>query len=85
LQGSNQKLPIIKAIIDENRVIKGDKTTFEACNLILKNGVYYINFDDKKNGTSAILTNMLGDTGLLMLGEKKVPLNVGDLVDVIIL
>lgn len=85
LQGSNQKLPIIKAIIDENRVMKGDKTTFEACNLILKNGVYHINFDDKKNGTSAILTNMLGDTGLLMLGENKVPLNVGDLVDVIIL
>jgi len=85
LQGGDQKLPIIKATIDENKMMKADKTTFEACNLILKNGVYHINFDDKKNGTSAILTNMLGNTGLLIQGEVKAPLNVGDLVDVIIL
>lgn len=85
LQGGEEKLHIIKAILDEPKSFKGNKTVFEACNLILKNGVYHINFDDKKNGTSAILTNMLGDTGLLMVGENKVPLNVGDLVDVIIL
>ena len=83
-QGADEKLQIIKAILDEKKVIKGNKTTFEACNIFLKEGVYHINFDDKKSGTSAILTNMLGNTGLLMEGEVKAPLNVGDLVDVII-
>lgn len=84
-QGADEKLQIIKAILDEKKVIKGNKTTFEACNLIIKEGVYHINFDDKKAGTSAILTNMLGNSGLLVQGERKAPLNVGDLVDVIIL
>jgi molybdopterin molybdotransferase len=83
-QGADEKLQIINAILDEKKVIKGNKTTFEACNVLLKEGVYHINFDDKKSGTSAILTNMLGNTGLLMEGEVKAPLNVGDLVDVII-
>ncbi len=85
LQGEDKKLPIIKAILNEKLNAKGDKTTFEACNLNLINGKYYIDFDGKKSGTSAILTNMLGDTGLLIQGEVKTPLNVGDLVDVIIL
>jgi len=85
LQGEDKKLPIIKAILNEKLNAKGDKTTFEACNLNLINGKYYIDFDGKKSGTSAILTNMLGDTGLLIQEEVKTPLNVGDLVDVIIL
>lgn len=85
LQGGDKKLPIIKAILNEKVDAKGDKTIFEACNLKLIDGKYYVDFDGKKSGTSAILTNMLGDTGLLIQGEIKAPLNVGDLVDVIIL
>jgi len=85
LQLASEKLPIIKAILNENLNTKGDKTIFEACNLKLIDGKYYVDFDGKKSGTSAILTNMLGEIGLLVQGEVKAPLNVGDLVDVIIL
>ncbi len=85
LQGGDKKLHIIKAILNNKVDAKGDKTIFEACNLNLIDGKYYVDFDGKKSGTSAILTNMLGDTGLLIQGEVKAPLNVGDLVDVIVL
>ncbi len=85
LRGADEKLQIIKAILDEPKVIKGNKTTFEACNVALTNGEYHIDFKDKKSGTSAILTNMLGNGGLLVQKESKAPLCVGDKVDVIIL
>lgn len=85
LKGSDEKLKIVKAILNTKLNTKGNKTTFEACNLQLKDGKYYADFDCKKSGTSAILTNMLGNIGLLIQNEVKAPLNVGDLVDVIIL
>ncbi len=85
LKGSDEKLKIVKAILNTKLNAKGNKTTFEACNLQLKDGKYYADFDCKKSGTSAILTNMLGNIGLLIQNEVKAPLNVGDLVDVIIL
>lgn len=85
LKGSDEKLKIVKAILNTKLNAKGNKTTFEACNLQLKDGKYYADFDGKKSGTSAILTNMLGNIGLLIQNEVKAPLNVGDLVDVIIL
>jgi len=84
LQRVDKKLTKIKAILNQNHKGKGNKTTFEACNIKLIDGKYYVDFDGKKDGTSAILTNML-DAGLLVQGEDKAPLNVGDLVEVIIL
>ncbi len=85
LKGSDEKLKIVKAILNTKLNAKGNKTTFEACNVQLQDGKYYADFDGKKSGTSAILTNMLGNIGLLIQNEVKAPLNVGDLVDVIIL
>ena len=85
LEGSKRELPIIKAKTKIPLTPKGDKTTFEACNLRLENGIYTVDFDGKISGTSAILINMLGNTGLLVYEEIKNPLNVGDLVDVIMI
>lgn len=84
-RSGDEKLPIVKAILTKSIEPKGDKTIFEACNLKLIDGKYYVDFDGKKSGTSAILTNMLGSVGLMIHKEDKAPLNVGDLVDVIIL
>ncbi len=55
------------------------KREFHACNLTFSDGRYYVDFDGKKSGTSAILTNMLGDCALMM-GEDK---NAGEGVRVI--
>ena len=85
LKNSGEKLTIIKAILDQEFKKKGDKTTFTACNLNLKDGVYHLDFEGKKMGTSAILTNMLGNSGLMMLGNDTInPLGVGDQVDVLV-
>lgn len=85
LKNSGEELNFVKAILDEPFIKKGNKTTFTACNVIKKEGGYHINFHGKKQGTSAILTNMLGTTGLLIHDDKtKNTLEVGDQVDILI-
>lgn len=85
LKGSCEKLQIIEAICDENFPKKGNKTTFTACNIEFKNGNYHINFDGKKSGSSAILTNMLGNCGLLYQDVNSGAISTGDRVKVILL
>jgi len=85
-KGSNESLDIVEAILDEPYPKKAKaKTSFTACNVEFINGQYHINFKDKKDGTSAILTNMLGDVGLLIQEEFTEDLNIGDKVKVILL
>lgn len=81
--GSNKELEIIKATITQNFPKKAPKTIFTACNLINNDGSYEVNFDGKKTGTSAILTNMLNNCALLYQKENSSPLNSGDTVEVI--
>jgi len=85
MRNGNETLKIVDAIIDCNYPKKGDKTTFSACNIEFKNAQYHINFDGKKTGSSAILTNMLGDIALLVQDEKDTDLQKGDTVKVILL
>ena len=83
-KGANETLNIKDAIINCNFPKKANKTIFTASNLEYKNGQYFINMDNKKQGTSAILTNMLGDVALLIQEEDSVDLKVGDKVKVLI-
>jgi len=85
LKGSNESLNIVDAIIDVNFPKKGNKTSFTACNVNFINGAYHIDFEGKKHGTSAILTNMLGSPGLLVQDEISQNLEKGDRVKVILL
>ena len=85
LKGSTESLNIVDAIIDENFPKKANKTIFTACNVIFIEGNYHIDFKGKKNGTSAILTNMLGNPGLLIQEEISEDLTQGDTVKVILL
>ena len=62
---------------------KTKKTVFTACNINYKDGSYQVDLKDKKQGTSAILTNMLNDCALLYQKEKSDTLNIGDIVEVI--
>jgi len=85
LKGANEKLNIIEAICDENFPKKFNKTAFTACNVEFQNGNYHINFDGKRSGSSAILTNMLGNCGLLFQDEDSDAISKGDKVKVILL
>lgn len=84
-RNSNEELPFVKAKITQDFRKSQDKTIFTACNVEYKNGEYIINFDGKKLGTSAILTNMLGNPALLKQEQDSPDLKNGDLVDILLL
>lgn len=84
LKNSNEKLPIVKAKINQDLNNPTNKKIFTACNVEYKNSEYIIDFVGKKSGTSAILTNMLGSPALLIQEENSL-LKSGDLVDIILL
>ena len=84
-RNSNEKLPIVKAKIDRAFPKKMKKTIFTACNIKYENCEYKIDFDGKKFGTSAILTNMLESPALLIQSEDSDDIKAGDLVDVLLL
>ena len=83
-KGANETLNIKDAIMDCNFPKKTNKTVFTASNLTYTNSQYHINMDDKRQGTSAILTNMLGDIALLIQEDLSADLKIGDKVKVLI-
>ena len=82
---SKESLPIVKARITQDFPRKMKKTIFTACNVNYINGEYVIDFKDKKQGTSAILTNMLESPALLIQSDDSDDIKSGDLVDILLL
>ncbi|AXH15102.1 molybdopterin molybdenumtransferase MoeA [Malaciobacter mytili LMG 24559] len=85
LKQANEKLPIVKAKILQDFPRRMPKTIFTACNVEYKEGIYQINFEGKKKGTSAILTNMLENPALLIQDEDSEDIKAGDMVDILLL
>jgi len=85
LQKGQCSLRIVEATMRDrfNKRIK--KEEFTACNYSLENGQYFIDFDSKKNGSSAILTNMLGSTALLITSENDSHKQHGDKVKILLI
>ncbi len=83
LEGRDTSLPTVQAKLMKNYKKKSHKSEFVAANLSYVDGEYQVNFDGKKSGTSAILTNMLGDIGLIHVPRESGDLSFGDLVEVI--
>ena len=81
---SNLTLPIVKAKISKDLQNSTNKRVFMACNVEFKSGNYEIDFVGKKSGTSAILTNMLGNPALLIQYENST-IKAGDFVDILLL
>jgi molybdopterin molybdotransferase len=81
--GLDADLPVIEARLAESFYKKSNKTEFTACNLSLEDGSYRVDFKDKKSGTSAILTNLLHGSALMISGEEDGNLEEGMLVHVI--
>ena len=83
-KNSNESLKIVNAILKEDFPKKTKKTVFTAGNISLVEGDYYIDFNGKKKGTSAILTNMLGDIALLIQDENSQDLKANQKVKVLL-
>ncbi|SFV52811.1 Molybdopterin biosynthesis protein MoeA [hydrothermal vent metagenome] len=85
LQNANSPIKMVKAKLNEPFIKRAKKAEFTACNVELNNGKYEVNFNGKKVGSSAILTNMLGSVALLVTTEDDKSKEIGDEVDILIL
>ncbi|MEA1953160.1 MAG: molybdopterin molybdotransferase MoeA [Campylobacterota bacterium] len=85
LQKGNASLKKVKATLSEPFIKRAKKAEFTACNVERVNGEYRIDFKDKKVGSSAILTNMLGSIALLATSEDETSKEIGDSVEVLLL
>ncbi len=83
--GKEKGYTIIEAKLSENFTKRNTFTEFSACNVTVEDGEYFVNFNDKKAGSSAILTNLLGQSALMISGEDDKNLEAGTFVNVILL
>ncbi len=83
LMGSKSPYEPIEAALRVPFNKRSKKSEFTACNLSFEDGRYWVDFDGKKTGSSAILTNLLGNAALMICGEEDGDLEAGTLVRVI--
>ncbi len=84
LQYGKSSLQKVKATLKEPFIKRAKKAEFTACNASLLHGEYYVDFNGKKVGSSAILTNMLGNVALLETSEDDTSKAVGDEVNILL-
>ncbi len=85
LQQGEGRLRKVKAVLAEPFTKRAKKAEFTACNVTLQAGEYVVDFKDKKVGSSAILTNMLGEVALLFTSEDDSSKDVGEEVEILLL
>ena len=83
--GKKDPYKIVEAKLAQDFKKRSKATEFTPCNLVLEDGEYFINFKDKKVGSSAILINMLNNSALMITGEEDGDLQEGTYVNVILL
>ena len=75
----------IQAKLSENFTKRSRFTEFTTCNVVIEKGQYFVNFEGKKVGSSAILTNMLNCSALMVTPEEQKEVAKDSYVDVILL
>ncbi len=83
--GKSAPYKTVAAKLQEDFKKRSRFTEFTACNVIVEDGEYFVNFEGKKVGSSAILTNMLDNSALMIAGEDDKFLEAGTYVSVILL
>lgn len=83
--GTEIPYKMVEAKLTEDFAKRSKNTEFTACNIIIEDGQYLVNFDGKKIGSSAILTNLLNNSALMVTGEEDGNLEAGTHVNVILL
>ena len=81
--GLDPKLPMKRAQLAQSYRKKSKKTEVVAGDLSYHDNHYHIDFHKKRAGTSAILTNMLGDVGLIMIEQESGDIPAGEWVNFI--
>jgi molybdopterin molybdotransferase len=83
MMGRDNPYEPIEATLKVPFAKRSNKSEFTACNLNFEDGRYWVDFEGKKTGSSAILTNLLGNAALMICGEEDGDLEAGTLVRVI--
>lgn len=77
--------PMTKVYLQEDYYKRSKYKEFTACNLSTREGKLFVDLDGKKEGSSAILNNMLNNAALLCIDEDTRMIKKHTLVDVLIL
>jgi len=85
LQKGKCSLRMVEATLRDPFNKRNKKAEFTACNYSLEDGQYFVDFQGKKSGSSAILTNMLGSTALLVTSEEESSKVMGDKVNILLI
>ncbi len=83
-QNSNFNHLYLKATLLSDFIKKSKKTEFTPCNIYQKNNELFVDFKGKKDGTSAIMTNMINTKALVVTKENDTSKKIGEKVNVII-
>jgi len=83
--GKEKPYKIVAAKLQSDFKKRSPFTEFTACNVVVEDGEYFVNFEGKKVGSSAILVNMLNNSALMIAGEEDKFLEAGTYVNVILL
>ncbi len=83
--GKKQAYKTVAAELKSDFKKRSRFTEFTACNISVEDGAYYVDFEGKKVGSSAILVNLLNASALMIAGEEDKFLEAGTYVNVILL
>lgn len=83
--GGKAPYRVVEATLSEDFKKRSTLSEFSACNVEIIDGRYFVNFKDKKIGSSAILTNLLQESALMATSPQDAFLEKGTLVSVILL
>jgi molybdopterin molybdotransferase len=85
MRAQNSALPITKAFMGEDYTKRSKYTEFTACNLRFSEGKLVVDLERKKEGSSAILNNLLDKAVLLRVEKEVKELKKGEMVEVVML
>ncbi len=81
MQGSNYQPKMVYATLKEPFIKRSKKTEFTPCNVSIEDGEFFVDFAGHKVGSSAILTNMLGENkGLVVTSPTEGNKDAGERV-----
>lgn len=83
LLGLDEQLFNIQVIMENEVYNRTNKTMFKAVDLEFRDGKIFANNKEKKIGSSALLTNMLGNSAIIKIEKSK--LEIGEVVEAILL
>jgi len=83
--GKEKAYKTVAAKLSSDFTKRSPFTEFTACNVVVEDGEYFVNFEGKKVGSSAILVNMLNESALMIASVEDKFLEAGTYVNVILL